>query len=69
MSQKFHENAQMKSLLDELREKYSEKPLFNLIMLDSKADLDMRMSILSIRSDSTEKFSAFESFGDPSKII
>jgi len=69
VSEKFQENTQIKNLLENLKEKYIHKPLPSLILLDSKADLDLRMNLLAVKSDSAEKFSAFESFGDTKKII
>lgn len=69
LSNKFQENSQIKSLLEELKGKYAQKSLPNLILLDSKADFELRMNLLTVKSDSTEKFSAFESFGDTKKIL
>ena len=59
----------MRALLDDLMLKYANKPLLNLIMLDSKADLEFRMNVLSAKSETTEKINAFESFGDCKQLF
>lgn len=69
-NQKFKENQDMKQLIEDLKVKYLNQPVFKLIMLDNKVDLDLKMCLLTSNFDkkSDQNFDTFESFGDQNKL-
>lgn len=56
----------MKQIIEELKCKYLCQPVFKLIMLDNKVDLDLKMSLLT--TNLSTEFDTFESFGDQNKL-
>ena len=46
-TKKFKENQDMKFLIEQLKTKYLSQPVFKLIMMDNKVDLDLKMNLLT----------------------